>query len=162
MIGRDSQVYKSTKENVKPLLQGVVLSVDPSIGSKSSQPGWAVYRQGEFVTKGTIPIHPDLPVWKRLRMLANGIRRLYQEFNPDVLVYEEIPSQRYGGGNANAHASLLKAVGVILSVPGPDGYVGIFPSSWKKLARDTYEKSDENDAEEMGWIVLNLARSMRK
>lgn len=163
MIGKTSQVYSATKQNLKPLLEGVVVCVDPSIGSTSSQPGWAVYRQGEFITKGTIPISPTLPVWKRLRMLANGIRRLYLEFNPDVLVYEEITAvnNRFGGGNANAHASLLKALGVILSVPGPDSYVGIFPASWKKQARPEYVKSDENDAEELGYVVIQLARRIQ-
>lgn len=95
-------------------------------------------------------------------MLANGIRKLYRDFDPDVLVYEEIPAQRYGGGgNANAHASLLKALGVILSVPGPDGYVGIYPISWRKLVRETYVKGDEADAVEIGWIVIELAREIR-
>jgi hypothetical protein len=163
VISKTSQVWKSTKENRKLLLEGVVLSIDPSIGSTSSQPGWAAYRAGEFLRKGTIPISPELPVWKRLRMLVNGVRHLYLEFNPDVLVYEEITSANMNKfRNAAGHASLLKALGAILSVPGPDGYVGIFPRSWQANARDSYVKSDENDAAELGYVVIELARSMVK
>jgi hypothetical protein len=64
-------------------------------------------------------------------------------------------------GNANAHASLLKALGAILSVPGPDGYVGIMPVSWKKMIRNTYEKGDEADAVEIGYIVIECAAQIK-
>jgi hypothetical protein len=86
------------------------------------------------------------------------VRKLYKEWDPDVLVYEDIPSQRQGGGNANAHASLLKAVGAILSVSGPDYYVGLMPVSWKRMVREDYVKSDIRDAIEMGWIAIAVAR----
>lgn len=162
MISSTSEVYKSTQENLHGLLEGVVLSVDPSIGSTSSMPGWAVYRKGEFVASGTIQIPPQLKVWERLRRLANGMRHLYLEYTPDVLVYEEITAlNNRVGGNANAHASLLKALGVILSVPGPDGYVGIYPISWKKQVREDYVKSDERDAIEIGYVVIELAYHIR-
>lgn len=137
------------------------MSVDPSIGSTSSQPGWAIYRKGNFIEGGIIPIPHHLSVPKRLRMLANGIRKLYRQYDPDVLIYEEITSvNNRVGGNSNAHASLLKALGVILSVPGPEGYVGIFPISWKKLARPEYIKGDKEDAIEIGYVVIQLAKEI--
>lgn len=162
MISKTSDAYISTAQNLHGILDGVIMSVDPSIGSTSSMPGWAIYRQGQLVDSGIIEIPPHLSVWKRLRRLANGIRKLYRQYDPDVLVYEEIPAQRYGGGNAQAHASLLKALGVILSVPGPDGYVGIYPLSWKKQVRDTYVKGDEQDAREIGWIIYELAKQIKE
>ena len=64
-------------------------------------------------------------------------------------------------GNAVAHASLLKALGAILSVPGPDGYVGIMPVSWKKMVRDTYTKGDEADAVEIGHVIIECAAQIK-
>lgn len=162
MITKTSGCYEATVANLKPLLEGVAISIDPSIGSTSSMPGYAVYRQTELIDSGILRIPPHLKVWERLRRLANHMRRLYKTYDPDILIYEEIPSQRQGGGNANSHASLLKALGVILSVPGPDGYVGIYPVSWKKHARSSYVKGDEEDAREIGYVVLELAKRIRQ
>lgn len=92
----------------------------------------------------------------------HGIRKLYRVWEPDVLVYEEIPPTRHGGGNAESHASLLKAVGAILSVSGPDYYVGIHPLSWKRMVRSTYSKGDENDAKEIGWITIEEAKRLKE
>lgn len=158
MLGRDTRAYQQIRGCLVPMLEGIVLSVDPSIGSSSSQPGWAVYRQGQLIISGTIQIDHTLPTWKRLRKLVHGIRKLYKQWEPDVLVYEDIPAQRHGGGNAEAHASLLKAVGAILSVSGPDYYVGLHPLSWKRMVRSSYVKGDENDAIEIGWISIQEAR----
>lgn len=158
VLTKSSKAYESISENLLGLTEGVIVSIDPSIGSRSSQPGYAVYVVGRLRDSGVLEIQPDLPVWKRLQRLAFHIRKLYAFWEPDILVYEEIPSMRFGGGNANSHASLLKAVGVVLSVSGPSGYVGLHPMSWKKLTRASYEKSDENDAVEMGWIAINEAR----
>lgn len=160
-LTKTSKAYSDIQDNLKGILEGVVVSIDPSIGSSSSMPGWAVYRAGQYVASGTfdIPVHKHIP--HRLRMLANHIRKLYNEYSPDVLVYEDIPAQRYGMGNAVAHASLLKALGAILSVPGPEGYVGIMPVSWKKLVRDTYQKGDEADAVEIGYVVIECAAQIR-
>lgn len=160
-LTKTSKAYISIEENLQRLLEGVVVSIDPSIGSSSSMPGWAVYRAGQYVASGIfeMAVHKSLP--ERLRTLANHIRKLYNEYPPDVLVYEDIPAQRYGMGNAVAHASLLKALGAILSVPGPDGYVGIMPVSWKQLVRDTYNKGDEADAVEIGHVVIECAGQIR-
>jgi len=160
-LTKTSKAYRDIEDNLQGILDGVIISIDPSIGSSSSMPGWAVYRAGQYVTSGTfdIPVHKSIP--DRLRMLANHVRRLYNEHPADVLVYEDIPAQRYGMGNAVAHASLLKALGAILSVPGPDGYVGIMPVSWKKGVRDTYQKGDESDAVEIGYVVIEFAAQIK-
>jgi hypothetical protein len=161
-ISKSSNVYISTSDYLKEVTEGLVVAIDPSIGSSSSMPGWAVYRAGRYVASGTFEIQRQLSVPERLRSLANHIRKLYIQYPPDVLIYEEIPSLRQGGGgNANAHASLLKAVGAILSVPGPTGYIGIMPISWKRLVREDYVKGDERDAVEIGWIVIELAKEIQ-
>lgn len=159
-ISKTSGGYIATLPAVKHLLEGVAVCIDPSVGSRSSQPGYAVSRQGELVESGTFRIPPDKPIHMRLRLLATQLRRLYTKYDPDVLVYEDIPAVRYGGGNANSHSSLIKAVGAILSVPGPELCVGILPSSWKANARTEYEKSDENDAIEILYVIVELARGI--
>jgi hypothetical protein len=156
-IGKTSQVYKEVAENLKGLTEGVVLSIDPSIGSSSSMPGWAVYSESKLIASGTIVLPRMKSIPERLRTLNRAMVKLHAEYQADVLVYEEIPAQRHGMGNAGAHASLLKALGVILSVPGPTGYVGIHPVSWKALVSDQYEKGDEADAREIGRIVIQHA-----
>lgn len=152
-----SKAYQDISRNTQGILRGVIVCIDPSIGSSSSMPGYAVYREGKYVTSGIFEIPVSQPIPDKLRMLANHLRKLYNTYPPDCLVYEDIPAQRHGMGNAVAHASLLKALGAILSVPGPMGYVGIMPISWKKLVRDTYVKGDEADAVEMGYVVIAQA-----
>lgn len=158
MISKTSRVYINTLPAVKHLIDGVVVGIDPSIGSRSSQPGYAVYIAGELVESGTFRIPPEKHIHDRLRLLATHVRRLYNKYDPDVLVYEDIPASRYGGGNANSHSSLIKAVGAILSVPGPELCVGILPVSWKNEARSGYIKGDEEDAVELAYVVIKLAR----
>lgn len=157
MITKTSKLYPLMQKYHKLLLKGTLLSIDPSIGSNSSMPGWAVYTAGELIDSGTIAIPPKDEVPVRLQLLSRKVRQLIDMYKPDIMIYEEIPSQRHGGGNANAHASLLKAVGTILSVEGPVGHLGLHPQTWKRLTRDGYEKGDEEDAIEMGWIALDIA-----
>ena len=156
-ISRTSQVYIQIAACTKELTEGAVFSCDPSIGSSSSMPGWAVYIQGKYVASGTIDLPRTKPIPDRLKTLARELTKLYSKYPCDVLVYEEIPAQRHGMGNANAHASLLKALGVILSVSGPEHTVGIMPVSWKPLISEQYQKGDEADAIEIGRIVIDQA-----
>lgn len=161
MLGNKTRAYADIEQNVKGLIEGQVVCLDPSIGSSSSMPGWAVYRAGELIASGILEISPKDSIPDRLRMLYNHMRRLYDQYPPDVLVYEDVPAQRQGGGNAVAHASLLKASGVILCVPGPTGHVGLMPVSWKAEARESYRKSDVNDAIELGYVAIQVAIRIR-
>lgn len=162
MLSKTAKAYTEIQSCLTPLIEGSIVCIDPSIGSTSSQPGWAAYYRGELKGSGTFSIDPSLPVWMRLRKLVHQLRKLYFYWMPDVLVYEDIPSLRQGGGNANSHASLLKAVGAILSVSGPDYYVGLLPVSWKRMARSTYVKSDEADAVEIGYIAIEEAKRIQE
>lgn len=160
MISETVKEYKEIRATLKPLLDGVVLCIDPSCGSKGptgSLPGWAVSLGGQLQASGVIELPVEEDLWVRLQALHHGIRRLVKEYNPDVMVYEQIAPRRYGGGSAHSHASLLKAVGVTLSVSGPTAYVGLRPTVWTKWKRSTYKKSDEADAIEMLWVALETA-----
>lgn len=158
MLSKSSQAYQQIEHAAHYLVHGVVISIDPSVGSRSSMPGWAAWREGELQDSGILRLDVGAALHRRLRQLAREMRKVYDAYQPDVLVYEEIPAQRHGGNAAN-HASLLKAVGVILSVPGPE-VVGIYPVSWKKLVRPEYVKSDEADAIELGWVSIEEAKKI--
>jgi hypothetical protein len=155
---KGTDLYEDIKQYHKLILDGTVISIDPSVGSYSSLPGYAVLIKGQLVESGVIEMPLGTPIHTRLQALSRKLRTLYNQYQPDVLAYENVPPQRYGGGNAEAHASLLKAVGVVLSIPGPVGYIRLQPRVWKRLVRETYEKGDRQDAEEIGWITYSLSR----
>lgn len=159
-ISKTSKVYEAISKARLALAEGIVVAIDPSVGSSSSLPGWAIYVRGELITSGVLEIDRNADIPTRLQQLAYLLRKLYTEWDPDVVVYEDIPAQRYGGGNANAHSSLLKAVGVTLSISGPEHYVGILPISWKKCVREGYIKGDEADAIEIGYICIEEAKRL--
>ncbi len=158
MLTKTSQTYKEIRENAVLLVSGTVLSIDPSIGSYSSMPGWAVYEAGELVESGRLELDPSLPIPLRLSRL---VRKLALLPVPDILVYEKLPVSAHGGGRSQVgHASLLMALGATLSVYGELPTVGIMPISWKKLVRPEYVKGDEADAIEIGHIVVTSAKDI--
>lgn len=155
-ISPKSKLYQEVDKLSLELRTGMVLVIDPSIGSSSSRPGWAVYDTGKLYYSGTIDTGGShLPLWKRARTLADEIRALCDDFAPTLLVYEDIPAT--SGFNANAQASLLKAVGIVLAATNTEECLGIHPASWKNYVRPEYTKSDEADAIEIGWITIALA-----
>lgn len=160
-LGKKTKAYEAIARHAEDLVRGCVLSVDPSIGSGKggSNPGWAVYIRGVLQQSGTLTIKPSKEMPFRLKDLAGHIYDLYDTFSPNILIYEDVPSSGYGR-SAISQASLHKAIGAILSVPGPLGFVGIMPISWTKLTRPGYVKSDENDAIEIGWICIEEAKKV--
>jgi hypothetical protein len=151
------KLYQEVKNHLDDLTVGVALVVDPSIGSSSSSPGWAIYDKGKLSRSSTIDTGGShLPLWERARKLGEAMHALCQEYRPDILVYEDIPAtSRF---NPNAQASLLKAVGVILACTDTESVIGIHPASWKNYVNKEYRKGDEEDAIEIGRIVTELAR----
>lgn len=156
-----SKLYQAVKAERNVLLVGVVLVIDPSIGSSSSSPGWAVYTRGRLTTSGTIDTGGShLPLWQRARKLGEEMRQLCEQYRPDILIHEDIPAT--SGFNANAQASLLKAVGIVLACTDTESVLGVHPASWKHYARQSYTKGDEEDAIEIGYVVIALARHIVK
>ncbi len=160
MIGKTTKVYADLERFSGLVLKGRVLSIDPSIGSTSSMPGWAVYDAGVYIDSGILLINIPNSIPDRLQQLNHEMRQLMLKWKPDVLVYEDIPASRFGGGNAVAHASLLKAVGAILAVPGPVGFIGLLPVTWKRFTKENYVKGDEADAIAIGEIAIQLSAWM--
>lgn len=158
--GKKTQIYADIHEARNVIAHGIVLSVDPSIGSTSSMPGFAVYSAGELVTSGVLVIDPHASRWKRLKDVYRQLRNLSKQYGVDACVYELVPVSAHGGRSQVSHASLLMAVGVTIAAVDARAFVGIPPISWKKYAREDYKKTDEADAIEMGRIVIDMAALM--
>lgn len=162
-VGPDTILMRSTKACKYEIMDGALLAIDPSAGSNSSMPAYAVYHKGELIESGALLLDIKLPLAQRLFILSNDIRDIYAKYSPLVLAYEDIPAQAYGR-NATGHATLLKAVGAVLAATGggtdPNHTVPVAPRVWKRLARPWYTKSDENDAIEIGWVVTELAKQL--
>ena len=159
--GKNTQIYSEIYEGRKLLVRGIVLAVDPSIGSKSSMPGFAIYSNGELLTSGTLRIDATMSQSARLKEVYRQLRNLSKEYKVDACVYEKVPVSAHGGRSQVAHASLLMAVGVTLAAVDARVFVGIPPTSWKKYAREDYTKTDEADAVEIGRIVIEMAELLR-
>lgn len=155
-VVKKSKLYEGVASLADVLSTGSVFVVDPSIGSSSSSPAWALYRKGVLIDSSIISTGGShTPLWARARMLGQTIAYLTNLHWPDVLVYEDIPAT--SGFNQNAIASLLKAVGIILACSKSEHVLGIHPASWKPYVRPEYKKGDREDAVEIGYIVTSLA-----
>lgn len=139
-------------------ISGTIISVDPSIGSASSMPGYAIVEDGKMVDSGILAINPREPHNKRLAGIQVQLRKLVP--NPDVLICEAIaPMLSVGGANV---IQLHWAVGVILATY-PDAVPVLVPNMvWKKhlkLARlEGYFKSDEHDAIALMWTLFSICQ----
>mgnify|MGYP001571998249 FL=1 len=166
MLGQNTDTYRNIRPLIDFIICGSVVCIDPSIGSTSSMPGWAIYRSGELIQSGIFTIDPKIRIWEKARELHRNVYNIYKKFKPDILVYEEIPDQNYRQGgatgfNVKAHATLLKAVGAILSVPGTSYAVGLRPIVWKKYVRPEYRKGDKEDAIEIGYAAIQISKEIK-
>lgn len=160
--GKSTQIYAELENARKLLLKGNVLSVDPSIGSLSSMPGYAVYQAGTLYASGTLIVDPKGTKWERLKEVYRLLRNISKQYTIDVCVYEQVPVSAHGGRSQVSHASLLMAVGVTMAAVDARAFIGIPPVSWKKHVSTNYQKGDEQDAIEMGRIVIEMAVVMEQ
>lgn len=134
------------------LLHGTVLCVDPSVGSSSSMPGWAVYKQGKLVSSGILEVKAGHTLNQRLFAIARVFREKFE--TPDVLVIEHIT--QWGRRKVD---SLLKGVGAVFAGVLPKvGTIEVPPSVWHLYPHPGYFKNDEQDAIAMGHFCLAVAR----
>lgn len=158
--GKKTQVYANIREAALGLTRGFVLVVDPSMGSASSLPGYAVYAAGDLIDSGVLQVHTEGTRWHRLKEVYRQLENLSTAWNPSVCVYEEIPVSAHAGRSQVSHASLLLALGVTMAAVEAEAFVGIPPITWKKFVSPEYIKGDEQDAIEMGRIVIAMAREL--
>jgi hypothetical protein len=161
-VSRETKLYRALSKGpaAQAVLAGRVLVIDPSSGSTSSLPGYAVYAAGHLTDSGLIemPVGTELVI--RLRYLNRCLREEFTE-KFDALIVEAIPPFRFSGGRASAagQLSLHKAVAVVESAFDVPHVLYVSPQTWRAFAPVDYVKGDEADAVTMGHAVLSIARA---
>lgn len=154
-----TKMGRAAVKHAIPLLEGRVLSIDPSSGSASSMPGYAIYVAGKLVECGTIEIPYTKKSHVRLRYLKECIEKEFPE-NWDVLIMESLTIMQ--STRRSAMSKLIESVGVILAAVKSDEVIYVAPASWHAYVRrkygDSYVKSDSEDARVMGELVIATAR----
>ena len=151
-------------ECYKAVLNGTMLAIDPSIGSDSSLPGYALFEQGELVESGVFEVQRGASKHIRLYEITRIIREDFP-YVPDVLAVERIVARPFRGGsgmNAVSLSSLHKAIGAIMSAAPFTHLVEVATSSWVPYKPDDYEKTDEFDAITIGLCVIGKAKLFRE
>jgi Holliday junction resolvasome RuvABC endonuclease subunit len=158
MAPKPSKLALALKPHVNLILNGTVISVDPSSGSRDSLPGYAIFRAGQYIDSGviTMPVFSDLH--KRLFYLGKCLReQIAAVEKPDILVTENIPPVMTGKGFFNrSMVSLQRAIGVVQSsfdMP----CLEVAPITWRQNIPDDYRKTDEADAIMMAITVIKHA-----
>lgn len=137
---------KEIEKHALTILRGVVLVIDPA--SKSL--GWAIYRQGKLDKKGTI-VAKAVNVNTRLIEISRKLEPLIA--GVDVLAIEKIRGSR-------AHDYLKWSIGMVISTVRSPIMVEVPISLWKQVRTVEYTKTDENDAEMIGIVVMTIAKEV--
>lgn len=145
------------------VLNGNLLAIDPSSGSTSSMPGYAIYRCGILVDSGFIQLTANTRLHQRLHQLMECLRVDFLEAESiDVVAVEYIAMKNYkGSGTRHSAVSLLplqRSVGVVQAVFGGLPVIEVAPISWKKYAEPDQVKTDEFDAIGIGRCVVEVSK----
>lgn len=153
-----SQIAGKIDEYRDVILTGKILSIDPSVGSASSMPGYAIAEEGILVESGLIKLPIHLPLHLRLAELGRVLREDFE--SPDLIILEYIGGYAFGPlrYNINAYHSLIKAAGVASSATYTEKLIEVPPSVWKKYTDEDYVKGDEADAVYLLKYVLMAAK----
>lgn len=141
------------------ILNGTLLAIDPSTGSKSSMPGWAWFEKGELKESGIIKV--DLK--------GNRAQKLYQinhtlrtEFGPPDVVAVESAGYFISKMNPASIISLQRAIGAVIASWPVKCLVEVPSNVWQKYRFKGYEKGDEADAICIGLCVIGKAKQVLK
>lgn len=164
MASKQSKTYLSISKCYREVLEGTMLCIDPSTGSKSSRPGFAWYEKGVLKESGEIIVDLKENRSKRLYEIARTVREDFPK--PDVLVVEYIPPVTYRtsehGMDGVSLMALQKAIGAIIGAHPFEHLLEIPASAWRKYKPDDYIKSDEWDAIVLGICAVETANQIYK
>ncbi len=159
MVMVSSKTYISIKPLANLILTGKLLIIDPSTGSQSSLPGYAIYEKGHLLESGVIEVDLADSRSQKLYEISRTVREDFEE--PDILVIEYIPPVTYKGGmNSNAVMALQKAIGAILAARPFKNVIEIPAIVWKSYKHPEYIKTDEHDAIAIGRCAIGVAREV--
>lgn len=160
-INKTTKMYKQIKGCWQQVLEGTFLAIDPSSGSSSSMPGYAVFLNGNLVESGIISVSPAAKKNTRLFGITDSLRTEFD--HPDVIAIENIPPMTFKGGGMSGWSlvALQRSIGAIISVFDCE-YIEVAPIAWKSYRFEGYEKNDQNDAICIGLCVIAAARQIQK
>lgn len=139
------------------ILNGRMLAIDPSTGSRSSMPGYAVFQAGQLIESGTIEV--DLK-GNRAERLFEINRTIREDFEvPDVVAVESA-GYFIGKMNPTSIISLQRAIGAVIAAHPVKCLVEVPSNVWQRHTFQGYIKTDENDAICIGLCVINTAREL--
>lgn len=141
---------KLSEELKREALEGILLAIDPASGG-TSQPGWAVFKQGGLKASGELALEGNIV--ERLSDLLVQLNELMIEYEVTALVVEQLPRR--------VHHYVMWSVGVtIAAAPEVLPFAEIPISAWKEIAREQsdYVKGDAADARCIGQAVVSAAR----
>jgi hypothetical protein len=159
----EPQYWNAVRRFRNVLLEGRVVAIDPSCGSNSSMPGYAIYNAGILIGSGVIQIPLARELHTKLQWLANYLRTDPKFQGIELLLIEAIPVTRHGrGANQLSHSSLIKAVGAIISSINCPYIMYVPIQTWKAYANtvESYSKGDEADARMIGASIIQLATTI--
>jgi hypothetical protein len=158
-MGKPTLLDRAVRKHAKLITTGHVLAIDPSVGSKDSQPGYSYWIAGELEDSGLIHLGSAATgsIPQRLHRLRTTLEA---EWAPDILVVERIVINIKAAKSYHGPAVLKmnQAIGACMSQWGVPT-IEVSPMSWKATAKrwGRYEKSDENDAIALGMCVVDKA-----
>jgi hypothetical protein len=144
--------YAALRDISDSVLNGTLVAVDPSIGSRDSMPGYAIFYKGKLQVSGTAAIDFRATSYDRLRLIHNWIRQLVP--SPiDVFAVEAIPKPL-------GHIYTLWAVAATITGTEATHTIEIPIPFWKAYVKDKvgYVKGDEQDAIAMGEAMIAYCR----
>lgn len=147
--------YAHIKAASHLILNGTVLSIDPSSGG-ASQPGWALFRAGELIAHGEIKLPSKRTINDRLQLLYDEVYKLTST-RPDVLAIEDVSQ------GTMSHVFLRWAVGVSIAAARANVLMIVPINCWKAVAKAStgYEKTNAADAILIGKSIILLAQKFK-
>ena len=158
---KKSKTYNKVSKHAKTILEGTMLAIDPSTGSRSSMPGYAWYKKGKLIESGIFEINPGWSRHKRLYEIGHTLREEFEM--PDILAIEYIAMVKFQGGISQAAiGALQKAIGAIYAARPWPAVVEIPTSAWRHHKPEEYIKTDEWDAITIGLYCVNISKEVLK
>lgn len=153
--GPKTKFYLAVKESWHLLLDGPVVSVDPSSGSASSMPAVAYFKDGELKSSEEIRLNIKDGLHTKLYQLSSHL--WLNTPKGAALVYEDVAHMGKGFAQQSM-TPIQRSIGAVLSAFPWTVAIPVMPGSWKKMVGPDYVKSDIEDAKAIGYAAIALAK----
>lgn len=162
-----TQYKKSIQMNIKNILEGRCIVVDPSSGGHSSLPAIAVIEKGKIISLEEVEINPLLRrrgayVGHRLRAIGKCFQTKYGEQKFDLLAIELIHYEPSANTVLKSFQQLNMSTGAVFATVNASYNLLMPPWEWHLLRPENYKKSDLGDVELMAKKMIQDAKKEKK